>query len=59
MIEEQQNRSNLFNTRDPDVEVARTLEDPQNIEVLIPDKEEISPSNLKKESQQREVTMPN
>jgi hypothetical protein len=58
-IEEQKNRSNLFNTRDTDVKVARTLEDPQNIEVPIPDKEEVSPSNIKKESQQREVTMPN
>jgi hypothetical protein len=28
LIEEQHNRSKLFNTRDPDVEVARTLEDP-------------------------------
>jgi hypothetical protein len=28
LIEEQKNRSKLFNTRDPDVEVARTLEDP-------------------------------
>jgi hypothetical protein len=28
LIEEQKNRSNLFNTRDPDVEVARKLEDP-------------------------------
>jgi hypothetical protein len=39
LIEEQENRSKLFNTRDPDVEVARTLEDPHNIEVPIPDKE--------------------
>jgi hypothetical protein len=59
LIEEQNNRSKLFNTKDPDVEVARTLEDPQNIEVPIPDKEEVSPLNLRKESQQREVTMPN
>jgi hypothetical protein len=58
LIEEQKNRSKLFNTRDPDVEFARTLEDPQKIEVPIPDKEEVPPSNLRKESQQREVTMP-
>jgi hypothetical protein len=58
LIEEQKNRSNLFNTRDSDVEVARTLEDPQKIEVPIPDKNEGSPSNLRKESQQHEVTMP-
>jgi hypothetical protein len=58
MIEEQENRSKLFNTRDLDVEVARTLDDPQNIELLILDKEEVSPSTLRKESQQCEVTMP-
>ena len=51
LIEEQKNRSKLFNTRDPDVKVARKIEDPQNIEVPIPDKEEVSPSNLRKESQ--------
>jgi hypothetical protein len=51
LIEEQKNISKLFNTRDLDVEVARTLEDPQNIEVPIPDKEEGSPSNLREESQ--------
>jgi hypothetical protein len=56
-IEEQKNRSRLFNTRYPDVEVARTLEDPQKTEILIPNKEEVSPSNLRKGSQQREVTM--
>jgi hypothetical protein len=49
---------NLFNTRDPDVEVARKLEDPQKIEVPILDKEEESPSNLRKEYQWSEVTMP-
>ena len=43
LIEEQKNRSKLFNTRDPDVEVARTLEDPQKIEVPILGKEEGSP----------------
>jgi hypothetical protein len=58
LIEEQKNRSKLFNTNDLDIEVARTLDDPQKVEVPIPDKEEVSPSNLRKESQQREVTMP-
>jgi hypothetical protein len=57
LIEEQENRSKLFNTRDPDVEVARTLEDPQKIEVPIPDKEEALSWNPREESQQREVTM--
>jgi hypothetical protein len=59
LIEEHKNISKLFNTRDLDVEVAITLEDPKNIEVPIPDKEEVSPSNLRKEFQHREVTMPN
>jgi hypothetical protein len=58
LIEEHKNRSKLFNTRDLDAKVARTLEDPQNIEVPIPDKKEASPSNLTKEFQQCEVTMP-
>jgi hypothetical protein len=58
LIKEPKNRSKLFSTRDSDVEVARTLEDPQKIEVPIPDKEEESPSNLRKESQHSEVTMP-
>jgi hypothetical protein len=41
LISEHENKSKLFNTRDSDVEVARTLEDQQNTEVLIPDKEEV------------------
>jgi hypothetical protein len=53
------NRSNIFNTGDPNVKVARTLEDPRNIEVPILDKEEVSPSNIRKEYQQHEVTMSN
>ena len=57
LIEEQKNRSNISNSRDSDVEVARTLEDPQKIEVPIPAKEEVSPSNIRKEYQQHEVTM--
>jgi hypothetical protein len=51
LIEEQENRSNLSNTRDPDVKVAITLDEPQKIEVPILDKEEVSPSTLRKESQ--------
>jgi hypothetical protein len=57
LIEEQENRSNPFNTRDPDVEAARTLEDPQKTEVLTLDKEEVLPLNPRKESQQCAVTM--
>jgi hypothetical protein len=56
LIEEQQNRSKLFNTRDSDVEFVRTLEDPQKIEEHILDKEEVLSGNPREESQQREVT---
>jgi hypothetical protein len=38
LIAEQEKISKLFNTRDPDVEVARTIEDQQKTEVLIADK---------------------
>jgi hypothetical protein len=58
LIEEQRNRLNLFNTRDLDFNVSRTLEDPQKNEVPTPDKEEVLPLNLRKEYQQCEVTMP-
>jgi hypothetical protein len=57
LIEEQENRLKIFNTRDLDVEATRTLEDPQKTEVPTPDKEEVLPLNPRKESQQREVTM--
>jgi hypothetical protein len=57
LVEEHNNRSKPFNTSNPDVEVARTLEEPLKIEVTILDKEEGSPANLRKGSQQREVTM--
>jgi hypothetical protein len=58
LIEEHENISKLFNTRYLDVEVARTQEDSQNIEIPTPDREEVLPLNPRKESQQREVTMP-
>jgi hypothetical protein len=57
LIEEQENRSQLFNNNDIDIKVARTLEDPQKTEIPIPDKKEVLPLNPRKESQQREVTM--
>jgi hypothetical protein len=57
LIEEWENRSNLFDTRDPDVEAARTLGDPQKTEVLTLGKEEVLPLNPRKESQQRAMTM--
>jgi hypothetical protein len=58
LIEEIKNKPNLFNTRNPDVEVARTIEEPLKIEIPIPYEEEGLPLNLRKESQQCEVTMP-
>jgi nitrogen-specific signal transduction histidine kinase len=58
LIEEQENRSKLLRTRDLDVKVARTQEYLHKTEVPIPDREEILLLNLRKESQQREVTMP-
>jgi hypothetical protein len=57
-IEEQYNRSKLLRTGDMDVEVARTQEDSQKIEITTPDREEVLPLNLRKESQHHEVTMP-
>jgi hypothetical protein len=48
LIEEHENRSKLFNTRGPDVEAARTLEDSQKTEVATPDKEEVLPLNPRK-----------
>ena len=51
LIEEQENRSKLLNTRDPDVETARKLEDLQKTEVPISDKKEVSILNPRKESQ--------
>ena len=58
LIEEHENRSKLFKTRDQDVEAGRTLKDPQNTEVPIPDTDEISPLISRKESQQHEVIIP-
>ena len=46
--EEHENKSKLFNTRNPDVEAARTLEDSQETEVPISDKEEVLPLSPKK-----------
>jgi hypothetical protein len=37
LIEEHENISKIFDTRDPDVEAIGTSKDSQNIEVLTPD----------------------
>jgi hypothetical protein len=58
LIEEQESRSKLFRTRNLDVEVEITQEDSQKTEAPTPDREEVLPLNPRKESQQREVTMP-
>jgi hypothetical protein len=58
LIEEQKNRSKLFDTRSPDVKTTRTLEDSQKIEVSVSDIEEVFPLSLRREYQQREVPMP-
>ena len=57
LIEEHENKSKLFDTRDPDVKAARTLGYPQETEVPIPDKEGVLPMNHRKEFQQHAVTM--
>jgi hypothetical protein len=56
-MEEQENRSKLLDTRDLDVEAIRELEEPQKTEIPNPYVEGVLPSDLKKESQQCEVTM--
>ena len=57
LIEEQENRLKLFDTRDPDVEAVGTSEDSQKTEVPIPDKENVLPLTRRKEYQHRTVTM--
>jgi hypothetical protein len=58
LIEEQQNRTNLFQPRDLDVKVGRTPEYLQKTEVPILDTDELLPLISRKESHQREVTLP-
>jgi hypothetical protein len=57
-LKNRRTRSKLFNTRDLDVEVVSTLEEPLKIEVPSPDEEEGLLLNPRKESQQCEVIMP-
>jgi hypothetical protein len=57
LMEEQGNRSKLFDTRDLDVKVVRTLEEPQRTKMNVPDDEEVFPLNPKNEYRQHEVTM--
>jgi hypothetical protein len=57
LIEEKENRAKLFKTKDWNVKVGRTLEDPHKIAVAIPDTDEVLPLISRREYQQREVTM--
>jgi hypothetical protein len=51
LIEEQENKSNLFDTRSPGVKVAKALGDSQNIGVYVSDIHEVVPLNLGRELQ--------
>jgi hypothetical protein len=63
LIEEQENRSNLFRTKNLDVEVERTQEDLKHLSIQesrapTPDREEVLSLNPTKYHQQCEVIMP-
>jgi hypothetical protein len=58
LIEEQENRVKIFQSRDVGVKDGRTLEDPQKTKLPILDTDELLPLISRKESQQREVTLP-
>jgi hypothetical protein len=51
LMEEQENRSKLLDTRDLDVEAISALEEPQKTEIPNPSFEGVLPSDLKKEYQ--------
>jgi hypothetical protein len=57
LMEEQENISQLLNTRELDVEDIRALEEPQKTKITNPYDEGVLSLDLKKEPQQREVTM--
>jgi hypothetical protein len=57
LMEEQENRSQLLNTRDLDVEAIRVLEEPQKTKIPNPYKEGVLHLDLKKEPQPHEVPM--
>jgi hypothetical protein len=57
LIEEQENKSKLFDTGSLDVKVARALEDSWKIAVSVSNIEEVLPLSLRREYQQHEVTM--
>jgi hypothetical protein len=49
LMEEQEKKSKLLNTRDMDVEAIRELEEPQKTEIPNPYDEGVLPLDLKKE----------
>jgi hypothetical protein len=55
LIEEQENKSKLFDTKSSDV---KELGDSQKIGVSVPDTDEVVLLSLEKEHEQHEVTMP-
>jgi hypothetical protein len=57
LMEEQENIYKLLDTRDLDVKAISALEETQKTEIPNPYVEGVLPSDLKKESQQCEVTM--
>jgi hypothetical protein len=57
LIEEEENRSKLFDTSDRDVNAVGTSKDSQKTEVPILDKEKVLPLNPRKESQHHIVTV--
>jgi hypothetical protein len=57
LMEEQENRSSMLNTRNLDFEAIRVLEEPQKIEISNPYDEGVLPLDLRKDPRQREVTM--
>jgi hypothetical protein len=57
LIEEQENRAKIFQTKDLDVRVGITLEDPHKTEVPILDTDEVLPLISRKEYQQRKVCL--
>jgi hypothetical protein len=58
LIEEQENKSKLFDARSPYFKAAKELGDSQNIGVSVSDIDEVVPLSLGREPQQRKVTVP-
>jgi hypothetical protein len=57
LMEEQENRSLMLNTRNLDVKAIRASEEPRKIKISNPYDEGVLPLDLRKDPRQREVTM--